>query len=567
MHDLIIRNATLIDGSGRAGEITDVAVSGERISDIGDVRGGAREEIDATGMTLAPGIIDAHTHYDAQLTWDPTASPSPALGVTTVIIGNCGFGIAPATPETRDLILANLSEVEAMSLDSLRAGVRWEFETFPEYLDMLRRDGVYPNVASFASHSAMRTVVMGADASVREARPDELETMTRMFREAMQAGAIGLGSSTFENHNGRNGIPMPSRLASRAEFLAFAKVMGELGSGLTVITCGEATDIPFLAELARTSGRPAVYAPLLHYGNQPQRAHAIMRQCGEARRQGLPVYAQASCQPLSMDFRLDSAYPMLTVEPWSELDPGDPASLKASFRDPRFRARFKQSLSRPEGGRIFNGNWAHVEIALAGREANRALEGATLAAIAAARGVDPADLFFDLALEEDLETTFTAKLLNIDEDRVGELLEDAGNMVSLSDGGAHLTFFCDAGFGMHFLGRWVRDLKRFDLASAVKKLTSDVADIYGLIDRGTVRPGAYADLILFDAATVGITGTRRVCDLPNGAARLLRSATGLKTVWVNGSAIFSDGEYRGGPRPGHVLRRFATARPRVGMAR
>jgi N-acyl-D-amino-acid deacylase len=566
MHDLIIRNATLVDGTGRAAEVTDVAIRGERISEIGDIRAGTCKEIDATGLTLAPGIIDAHTHYDAQLTWDATASPSPALGVTTVIIGNCGFGIAPATPETRDLILANLSEVEAMSLDSLRAGVRWEFETFPQYLAMLRRNGVYPNVASFASHSAMRTVVMGTDASVREARPDELETMTQMFREAMKAGAIGLGSSTFENHNGHNGVPMPSRFASRGEFLAFAKVMSEFGSGLTVITCGEATDVPFLAELARASGRPAVYAPLLHYGNQPERAHGIMRQCGEARRQGLAVYAQASCQPLSMDFRLDSAYPMLMVEPWSELEPGDPAAMKASFRDPRFRARFKQSLSRPEGGRIFNGNWAHVEVALAARAVNRTLEGATLAAIAEARGVDPADVFFDLALEEDLETTFTAKLLNIDEDRVAELLADPGNMVSLSDGGAHLTFFCDAGFGMHFLGRWVRDLKRFDLPSAVRKLTSDVADIYGLIDRGTVRPGAYADLILFDAATIGITGTRRVADLPNGAVRLLRSATGLKTVWVNGSPIFSDGEYCMGRPPGHVLGRFATTKPRVGMA-
>jgi N-acyl-D-aspartate/D-glutamate deacylase len=565
VHDLIIRNALLVDGSGRPGEVTDVAVLGERVSEIGEVRGGARAEIDATGLTLAPGIIDAHTHYDAQLTWDPTASPSPALGVTTVVIGNCGFGIAPATPATRELILANLSEVEAMSLDSLRAGVKWEFETFPEYLDMLRRDGVYPNVASFASHSAIRTVVMGTDASVRQARPDELRTMTRMFREAMQAGAIGLGSSTFENHNGRDGIPMPSRLAARDEFLAFAGVMGELGTGLTVITCGESTDIAFLAELARASGRPAIYAPLLHYGNQPERARGIMLQCRDARRQGLPVYAQASCQPLSMDFRLDSAYPMLTVEPWSELDPGDPASLRASFRDAGFRARFKQSLSRVEGGRIFNGNWAHVEVALAGREANRALEGATLAAIARARGVDPADLFFDLALEEDLETTFTAKLLNIDEDRVDELLQDAGNMVSLSDGGAHLTFFCDAGFGMHFLGHWVRELRRFDLASAVRKLTSDVADIYGLIDRGTLRPGAYADMILFDAATIGITGTRRVADLPNGAARLLRSATGLKTVWVNGTAIFSDGQYSAGRRPGHVLGQFATAKPRVGM--
>lgn len=566
MYDLVIRNAVVIDGLGNPAKHADVAVQGDRIVRIGTINEPAHNEIDARGLTLAPGVIDVHTHYDAQLTWDATASPSPALGVTTVVIGNCGFGIAPATPETRDLILANLSEVEAMSLDSLKAGVKWNFESFPEYLDMLRTQGVYPNVASFASHSAMRTVVMGEDASSREATPEELAQLTVMFREAMESGAIGLGSSTFENHNGKDGIPVPSRLASDDEFRAYAKVMGEVDAGLMVITCGERTNIPFLSELAELSGRPMVYAPLLYYSNQPKRAHTIMQQCQEARRSGKAVYAQASCQPLSMDFKLENAYPMMTVNPWSELNVADHDAFLAAFSSASFRDRFRASLSRVEGGRIFNGDWSQVELTIAGLEKNRSLEGRTIAAIAEERNADPVDVFFDIAIEEHLETTFTAKLLNVDEEKVGELLADEGNMVSLSDGGAHLTFFCDAGFGMHFLGHWVRDRQKFSLPEAMRKLTSDVADIYGLIDRGRIVEGAFADLMLFDPAKIGISKTYRVNDLPGGAARLLRSAHGLDSVWVNGVRIFHDGEYETVKPPGEVITRFKKGKPGIGMA-
>jgi N-acyl-D-amino-acid deacylase len=566
MFDLVIRNATVVDGTGAPARSEDVAIRDGRIAAIGTISERGREEVDGQGLVLAPGVIDVHTHYDAQLTWDPTASPSPALGVTTVVIGNCGFGIAPATPQTRDLILANLSVVEAMSLDSLRAGVRWEFETFPEYLEMLRRKGVVPNVASFASHSAIRSVVMKEEGSEREATPRELEQMVAIFRDAMAAGAIGLGSSTFENHNGAGGVPVPSRLASDQEFIAFAEVMAEFDAGLTVITCGDRSSIGFLEKLAVASGRPAIYAPLLHYSNQPERAANIARQCREARARGSLVYAQASCQPLSMDFKLEHAYPLLTVQPWPELKDCDHDGYKSAFASKRFRDRMRDSLSRPDGGRIFNGDWRRVEVTIAATPANRPLEGRTVFDIAAERGADPLDVFLDIGIADDLETTFTAKLLNVEEERVGELLADDGNLVSLSDGGAHLTFFCDAGFGMHFLGHWVRELGRFDLPQAVRKLTSDVADIYGLEGRGRIEVGAHADLILFDPATIGISKTQRVADLPGGAMRLIRSAPGLKTVWVNGTRVHDEGEYVNvDSTPGHVITRFSRSRPSVAM--
>lgn len=565
MHDLIIRNARIADGLGNPLIEGDFAVKAGRVAAVGHVSGDAHRSIDAHGNVLAPGVIDVHTHYDAQLTWDATCSPSPALGVSTVIIGNCGFGIAPATPATRQRILENLSVVEAMSLESLQAGVRWEFETFGEYLDQLRRQGAYPNVAAYASHSTMRTVVMGDEASKRTATPAELERMCALLREAMQAGAIGLGSSTFDNHNGIGGVPMPSRAADDAEFFAFARVVGEAGHGSMMATCGQRTTIPFLEELAKRSGRPSVYAALLYFPTQPERAHGISAACAQARSRGHPVYAQASCQPLSMDFELRSAYPMLMVADWPQSQ--DPSRLLKVFGDRAFRERVRADLQVPNGPRLFNGAWDQVEVTIAHYPRNASLEGRTIADIARERGHDPVDVFLDLGIDEGLNTTFTAKLLNHDEDRVGELLAVEGNMVSLSDAGAHHTFFCDAGFGMHFLGHWVRENKRFTLPHAIKKLTSDLADIYGLQERGALLPGHWADFILFDPAKIGVSKTQRIQDLPANGARLIRHAPGLLGTWVNGVQVFDGTDYTKVRPPGQILTRFSGARPTVGMPR
>ena len=552
-HDLIIRNARIHDGLGNAGFVGDMAVDDGRIAALGQVAGTGRTEVDAGGHVLMPGIIDVHTHYDAQLTWDSTASPSPALGVTTVVIGNCGFGIAPATPEARNTLLANLSVVEAMSLDSLHAGVDWSFESFGEYLDLIDRKRPFPNVAALASHSVMRTVVMGAEGSERAATPDELKQMQDLLADAMASGAIGIGSSTFENHFGAANKPVPSRLAGNDEFRAFAETMGQAGGGIMMATCGDRTDIPFLGELSEISGGTTIYAPMLHFSNQPDRAIGIARACAAEREKGRSVYAQCSCQPLSMDFTLASAYPMLTIDGWPESAPV--SALKQAFADPARRQRIRDALKVPSGTRIFNGHWDRVEVTITQDPTNASLEGRTIADIARERGEDPVDFFFDLALAEGLETTFTAKLLNVEEDAVGELLAMPGNLVSLSDAGAHHTFFCDAGFGMHFLGHWVRALGAFDLAQAIVKLTSEPAAIYGLDGRGVLEPGNAADFILIDPDTVGISRTRRLKDLPAGGERLVRDAPGLLGTWVNGVQIFDGNDYCPVTGPGAVLRR------------
>lgn len=547
--DLIVRNALIYDGLGNDPITGDLAIRDGKVAATGVVTGSADAEIDAGGHVVAPGIVDVHTHYDAQLTWDPTASPSPALGVTTVVVGNCGFGIAPAPPEARDTILANLSVVEAMSLKSLHAGVDFSFESFGEYLDLVQAGKPYPNVAAMASHSVMRTAVMGDAGSDREATRQELEAMQDLFREALDAGAIGMGSSTFENHFGDGGKPVPSRMASDDEFRTFARTLGEAGGGIMMATCGDRTTIPLLGELAELARGAAIYAPLLHYSNQPDRAMRIARECAAEREAGRPVYPQCSCQPLSMDFTAEAAYPMLTIDGWPES--GEIDELKAAFADPAVRQRIRDDLEKPSGTRIFNGHWERVEITIAGDES---LTGLTLADLGHRMSKDPLDAFLDLALSEDLKTVFTAKLLNVEEDAVAELLSMPGNIVSLSDAGAHHTLFCDAGFGIYFLSHWVRETQKFTMAEAIRKLTSEPARIYGLKGRGELTAGAAADFIIFDPDRLELSRTIKLKDLPAGGERLVRAAPGLTGTFVNGVQVHDGEEYLDVEGPGQVLR-------------
>ena len=285
VYDLVIRNALIVDGTGAKPTHGDLAVTSGRIMAIERGLGHARETIDAEGLALAPGIIDGHTHYDAQITWDPFVDPSPALGVTTVVIGNCGFTIAPCRPADRDLTMRNLTHVEGMSLDALRAGIRWEFETFPQYLAMLERHGIGPNVAAFVGHSSLRTFVLRDDAARRVARDDEIETMRQLVREAMAAGAVGFATSTNEPHNGENGIPMPSRLADDREMRGLVTAMGDAGRGVFMLTKGSKTTIPYLETIAADSARPVVIAALFHSNTNPEsvfRAIAEINEIGRA---------------------------------------------------------------------------------------------------------------------------------------------------------------------------------------------------------------------------------------------------------------------------------------------
>lgn len=588
MNDLLIRGAMVYDGSGAAGRLADVMVTDGRIVAvespppgsvawvIPDSAFAARQVVDAAGLALMPGIVDNHTHYDAQVTWDPFCTPSPALGVTTAVIGNCGFTIAPCRPGDRELIMRNLTQVEGMSLEVLRQGIDWQFESVPEYLDFLERRGSLINLAAFVGHSSLRSFVMGPEASRRPATNDEIARMRALVVEAMAAGAIGFSTSTSPAHNGEGGLPMPSRLASDEELYALVTSLKEGACGLFMLTKGGHTKIDFLETLAADSGRPVVVAALLHNSTNPDAVFADLDAIEAARGRGRRMVGAISPCPLTNDFTLHSPYPVEGLVSWQPALPLKGEAFRAKLAEPAFRDAVRAEIAAPTTFRLFNGEWHKVHVVEVRDEKNRRFEQRSIADLAAEAGKDPLDFMLDLALSEDLDTVFSAVLLNSDEEAVARMLRHPASLVSLSDAGAHLTFFNDAGFGLHLLGHWVRERGVLELGEAVRKLTSEPAELFGIQDRGRIVPGAWADLLLFDPATIDRGPKQRVHDLPGGGARLTTPAVGVCGVWVNGVKVAgADGieppaassagegapkgvEGAGGAKlPGQLLRKFA----------
>jgi len=557
MHDLIIENATIYDGLGSAPRRGSVAVANGRIAEVGKVEGDARERVNADGLALMPGIIDTHTHYDAQITWDPFANPSPALGVTTVVMGNCGFTIAPCRPPDRDLTMRNLTHVEGMSLEALRAGIDWGFESFPDYVGMLEKNGVGPNVACFVGHSGVRTFVLRGEAAKRAATPDEIAQMRRLVIEAMEAGACGFSTTRSYQHNGEAGIPMPSRLADEQEFLTLSGALREGGKGLLMMTKASDTPVPWIESLAAAADRPYLIAALLHSNLTPEATFEDLEHISRARSRGRRMYGAVSACPLNFEFTLHEPYVFEGLAAWQPLMKMDEREVKKTLVDPAFRRRMKDELAK-RARRMFTGEWEKAFVAQVADPAHAACEGQSIGALAKKQGAHPIDFMLDLALSEDLDTLFTATLLNSDEDAVGRMLKDPNAIVSLSDAGAHLTFLCDAGFGLHLLGHWVRERKLMPLEIAVKKLTSEPAQLFGIRGRAAVAAGNWADLLLFDPRTVGRAPSRRVYDLPAGGSRIHTPGIGVHGVWVNGKLVAdSNGILKDAPKAGKVLREFS----------
>jgi N-acyl-D-aspartate/D-glutamate deacylase len=558
MNDLVIRNALLLDGLGSAPVHGDLGISDGKIIEAGTAKGSYKESLNADGLALMPGIIDNHTHYDAQLTWDPLASPSPALGVTTAIIGNCGFTIAPCRPADRDLILKNLTQVEGMSIEVLREGTRWGFESVPEFFGMLERQGVALNVAGFVGHSSVRTYVMGEDAPRRAATAAEVAKMKDIVLDGMRAGAIGFATSTSPNHNGHGGIPMPSRLADDNELRALVGCLKEAGRGVFMLTKGGQTRVEFLEELAAETGRPVVVAALLHNNTNPRGVFDDLDKIAAANGRGHRLYGAISCCPLTMDFTLHSPYTFEGLAAWKPALSLSGEKYRSLLKDRSFRAGVRAEISgAPVATRLFNGQWDQVYVENVGRPGNAKWQQTTVADMARATGADPLDAMLDLALAEDLDTEFSALLLNSDEAAVSAMLRHPNSLVSLSDAGAHLTLFNDAGFGLHLLGHWVREKQALSLAQAVQKLTSDSATVFGIKQRGRLESGYAADLFLFDPATVGRGPKKRMQDLPAGGTRLIMPPVGVHGVWVNGTRVADAQGLRPlDALPGKVLREF-----------
>jgi N-acyl-D-aspartate/D-glutamate deacylase len=545
MLDLLIRGARVYDGTGAAPVQADVGVKDGAIASVGRSSDAAKHTVDGGGRALMPGIVDVHTHYDAQVTWDPTLSPSVALGVTTAVMGNCGFGIAPCPPPMRETLLRNLSVVEGMDVDALLAGTQWDFETFPQYLDMIERRKPLGNVAVLAQHSTIRNAVMGEEASARKVPSDaQLDRMRQIVSEAMDAGAAGFASSFSPNHSGWGGRPMPSTIASDDELRALTGVLGKKQRGIFVMATGPRATPQFMESIAAETGRPAFIVTVLTMYNraQPERAMQMYEQCAQALARGREVYIHANCQPLSFDFTLGEPYLMYSHDAFDAVRKAPAAEKARLYRERDFRERLKFNFAHPKQGILFYGDWSQVE-----------RDGVPVTELAKREGKDPLDYVFDLPLDVQL----VAKLYQNDDAGVAPLLKHPAGVIALSDAGAHLIYFCDAGYGLHFLAHWVRELGAFTLEEGVRRLTGDPARKYRIPGRGRVAVGYKADLVLFDPGTVGVSPLRKAKDLPGGGTRMVRDPVGVHGVWVNGEQVFDGRRYAAlDSGPGEVLRRF-----------
>lgn len=556
-YDLRIVGGTLVDGSGRPRQRGDVGVRDGRVVALGDAPGTAKETIEADGRVVAPGFVDIHTHYDAQIFWDRMLTISPWHGVTTVVMGNCGFGVAPTQQVHRNLILRTLEKVEGMSLEALQSGLGadWPFETFPEYLDAIEAAGTAINVAALVGHTPVRMYVMGEESTERPATEEEIGQMRQIVREALAAGALGFATSKSTTHVGYEGRPVPSRLAGLDEIRALAAPLSEFEHGVMQATVGRGLFFDEFATLARETGCPVSWTALLAGMMGPGSHRGLLERSAQIVKEGIPVYPQVACRPLNFEFNLREPFIFESMSLFKPVSAADFDGKCRIYGDAEFRAKLREKAGPGTDGN-FGRRWTDTMIAWC--PSNRSLEERPLLEVASERGVDPIDLLCDLSLTDRLETRFRMAVVNTDEDEVEELLTHPDTVLGLSDAGAHASQLCDACFSTHLLSRWVREREALTLEHAVHMLTARPAEIFGIRDRGLLAEGRPADVVVFDPATVAAGPLQRVDDLPGGADRLVSDAVGIDAVIVNGAVLRRNGAdvlTAENPLPGRLLRR------------
>ncbi len=540
MFDFLIKNANIIDGTGKKSFIGDLAVIDNLIVNIGKNLGYSKNIFDAEGLSLCPGIIDSHTHYDAQLTWDNKATPSLSLGVTTILIGNCGFTIAPCKSEHRSITIKNLTKVEGMSLSSLEEGIKWDYESYGEYLNMIEKKGIALNVASYIGHSSIRLFVMGEEAMQREAENNEIEEMERIVIDCMRNGAIGLATSTFEGHNGDMGVPMPSRFASKNEHKRLVNAMSKFGRGIYMLTKGSETSIADIEMIIKDSNRPALVAAILHNPLLPCKAKKDLDDIKSSSERGNEIWGQVSCRPLTMEFTMREPYMFEGLKTWKKILSKKSFSEKIKVMgDKEFRNDLSKEIKDLSKFKLFNGDWQKVFLLKTSLELLKKYEGKSIVFIAKKEKKDALDWLLDSTINGGVNDLFIAELLNSDHENVEKLLNHSHSMISLSDAGAHLSYFCDAGFGLHLLDYWVREKKIMTIEKAIYELTGKQADICRIPNRGRLVPGNYADMVLFDPSKIRVKKSFRINDLPSNAERLIAESDGIYKTWVNGVEVMN----------------------------
>ena len=551
--DIVIKGGTVIDGTGSPGQAADVAVTDGRISEVGTGLDGTRV-LDAAGQVVSPGFVDIHTHYDAQVFWDPSLTPSSFHGVTTVVAGNCGFSIAPIRPDGVALLARTLQHVEDMSFATLSAGVPWDaFETFPQYLDAVEARGTALNYACYVGHTAVRLYVMGEEAYDRAATDEEIARMQAVVAEAMAGGAAGFASSASPTHNGDSGRPVPSRVSDLAELRALLEPVKQSGRGVVALLPGGVFPHREVFRLQREVGRPFTWTALLTVKGYPYHKKVIAEH-DAAWKEGVEVWPQVSCRPLVFQMNLSEPFTLNMRPTFAALMDTSKDQRIAAYRDPAWRTKAWEDVSGKQGG--FPLNWSAISVAES--RSHPELADRPVMAVAEERGCTPLDVMLDVSLDDDLESRFWSVLANDDPDAIAWLLPRDNVLLGLADSGAHVSQLCDACFATDLLGNWVRDRGVMPIERAVHKLTGEPAAVYGLSDRGTIGVGKAADVCVFDPATVAPGPLRRVRDFPANGERLTADTpVGMTHTLVNGVPIRVDGEPAGeglDARPGKVLR-------------
>ena len=561
MLDLLITGGTVIDGTGRARRRADVAVRDGRVVSVGPADEEAAETLDASDLIVAPGFVDLHTHYDAQLAWDPTASPSPLHGVTTAIGGNCGFSLAPAGPDHADYLMRMMARVEGMPLAALEQGLSWEWDGFGDWLGRLDgRIGI--NAGFLVGHSAIRRVVMGDEAVGGRATTAHVERMVRLLHESMAAGALGLSTSRAPTHNDGSGQPVPSRAADDEEFLALAgAVRDHEGTTLELILAGcingfTPAEVELMTKMSLAANRPLNWNVLGVSVLNAQRVEDQLAASSKAGERGARVVALTL--PHAMRIRLSflSGFVLDGLPGWREVMALPVEERMVALRDPAVRSALDAGANSDEAGMLRGlANWKVLELCETFAPANERWAGRSVGAVAAELGQEPFDALLDIVLADGLRTGISppaARTSEADWELKTRVWRDPRAIIGGSDAGAHLDMMCGAVYSTEVLAG-VRRFAGFSLEEAVQQLTDVPARFYGLRDRGRIEPGFWADLVVFDPDRVGPGPERTRDDLPGGASRLYAEATGVEHVLVNGTEIVRGGEFTG-RTPGAVLR-------------
>lgn len=555
MFDLVIQNARICDGTGHASFIGTLGVNDGRITYLGRDTGlAAQRTVTADGLVLAPGFIDPHTHYDAQVAWDPLLTSSPWHGVTTVVMGNCGVGVAPVKPETCEILLHDLVNVEAIPYDVMHAGIEWQWESVGEYLETIDRRGLGINIAALVAFTPLRHYVMGEAAMERQATPEEIATMRGLLREAMHAGAFGFSTTTSRNHTGYGGRPLACRNASREELAGLCHALRDVGRGTIEIVLNSAgmhpiddADVETLRLLSRESGRPVTWLSLFARPGQPDFHHTqTVPKLGDLLPRTMP---QVTPRPIFMqgDLRNPSMY--ATYAAWQPAFHRSVPEQMALYAQAAFRDAFVQDVALRNRHHL----WRQTRVLEVHNPALAMYAGKTLEDIAALQGKRPVDAYLDLAMADQLQSRFQTALFNYDDAGVERLITDDRFLIGLSDGGAHVDVLCDAGYATAVLDIWVRQREALTLEQAVHKLTAVPAALFGILQRGTLLEGHVADLVLFDPTTVAPHPPEYVHDFPQKGRRLISRATGVVATFVAGTQVYAQGTHTGA-FPGRVLR-------------